>query len=79
MTNEVTLTKLKAKLINAKMIDGTTNYTIAAECGMHPTQLSRYAAGKDRIQPRHLRALCRYFECSQHELLGTRTFDMDYR
>ena len=73
---ETTITNLKWKLLDAAA-EGTPAYKVAAACQMHPYTLSRYALGKSVMQPVHLRALCRYFECSQQELLGTSTFDYD--
>jgi hypothetical protein len=70
---ERTLTNLKVKLLE----DEQPAYMIAAKCGMHPSQLTRYALGNETIKPGHLKALCRYFKCAQKELLGTATFVLE--
>jgi hypothetical protein len=68
---ERTLTNLKIKLLEADV----PQYMVGAKCGIHPSQLSRYALGQDEIKPKHLRALCKFFHCRQAELLGTSTFE----
>lgn len=70
---EQTLTNLKVKLLE----DDRPAWEIAAKCGMAPAQLTHYATGRQAIRPKHLRALARYFRCSQQDILGTSTFDTE--
>jgi hypothetical protein len=67
---ERTITNLKIKLLEADL----PQYVVGAKCGIHPSQLSRYALGQEPIKPKHLRELCKYFHCKQADLLGTSTF-----
>ena len=64
------LTNLKVKLLLAD----EHAYVIAAKCGIHPSQLSKYALGQQTIRPNHLRALTKYFKCTQRDILGTSEF-----
>lgn len=68
---ERTITNLKVKLLEADQ----PQYMVGAKCGIHPSQLSRYALGQETIKPKHLRALCKYFKCTQKALLGTSTYE----
>jgi transcriptional regulator with XRE-family HTH domain len=67
---EKTISNLKVLLLEADV----PQYQVAAKCGLHPSQLSRYALQQDEIKPKHLRALCRFFRVTQQELLGSSTF-----
>ena len=67
---EKTISNLKILLLEADV----PQYQAAAKCGIHPSQLSRYALLQDDVKPKHLRALCRFFKCTQQELLGSSTF-----
>ena len=60
------LTRLKVKLLE----QAEPQYQVAARCGIHPSQLSEYALGQTRPSLKHLRALCKYFHCSQQDILG---------
>lgn len=68
---EKTISNLKVLLLEADV----PQYQVAAKCGIHPSQLSRYALLQDDVKPKHLRALCRFFKVAQQELLGSSTFD----
>jgi transcriptional regulator with XRE-family HTH domain len=69
---ERTLLNLKIKVLQADQ----PAYEIAVKCGMSPSQLSQYVTGRQRVRPKHLRALARFFKCSQQEILGTSTFEI---
>lgn len=60
------VTNLKILLLNSEY----TQNEIAAECGMHASQLSKYSLGREQIPIKHLRALCDFFGVPQDELLG---------
>lgn len=68
---EKELTNLKVLLLE----DDLPAYQIAAKCGIHPSQLSRYALHQEKIKPKHLRALCHYFGLPQYKVLGTSVFE----
>ena len=60
------LTKLKILLLEAD----ESQYRIAAACGMHPSILSQYALGQKQMSIKHMRALAKYFRCTQQNLQG---------
>ena len=60
------LTKLKILLLEAD----ESQYRIAAACGMHPSILSQYALGQRQMSIKHMRALAKYFRCTQQDLHG---------
>ena len=68
------------EISNLKLLllrDPMPAYHVAAACGMHPTQLSRYAAGKDwPIRHEHLSALCSYFGIDEDKITGWEAFDV---
>ena len=66
------ITNLKLKLLQ----DDKAAWEIALKCGFSPSLLSHYATGRRTMRPKHLRALARYFKCSQQEILGTSIFEM---
>lgn len=61
----VIIPKLRAWLL----ADPDPQYVIAANCGIHPSELSRFALG-DPIPQHHLLALAEYFGVDTNELLG---------
>jgi transcriptional regulator with XRE-family HTH domain len=67
------ITKLKILLLESDK----PQYKIAADCGMHPSQLSAYALGQHRISIKHLRALAKYFRCSQQDIVGWEEIDYE--
>ena len=69
--SEKSISNLKVLLLEADV----PQYQVAAKCGIHPSQLSRYALMQDDIKPRHLRALCKYFKVAQGAVLGSSTYD----
>ena len=70
---ERSISNLKIKLLESDQ----PAYVVAAKCGMHPSQLTRYALGTEQIRPGHLRALAKYFKCPQREILGNSTFVLE--
>ena len=68
----MTLTQLKVRLLTSDL----PAYEIAAKCGMHPSQLSKYALGQKEIAPKHLRSLCQFFRCKQGDLLGNAVYEL---
>ena len=60
------LTKLKILLLEAD----ESQYRIAVHCGMHPSVLSQYALGQKQMSIKHMRALAKYFRCTQQDLHG---------
>lgn len=65
-----------AEITNLKymlLVNEVSQHQVAVATGMHDAQLSRYALGREPIPIKHLRALCKYFKCSQQQILGMRT------
>lgn len=62
----VRVTKLRVKVLSVPH----PQYQIAALAGIHPTTLSHYIHGKKDIQPPHLIALCKLFDCESEEIMG---------
>ena len=60
------ISRLKILLLE----DERPQYYVAAACGIHPSELSKYALGQRRPSLIHLRALAKYFDCTQQDLLG---------
>ena len=69
---EHTITNLRLRLLESDQ----PAYVIAAQCGLHPSQMTRYASGQETIRPHHLRALAKYFQCTQRDILGTTTVEV---
>jgi transcriptional regulator with XRE-family HTH domain len=60
------LTKLKIKLLT----NGESQRRVAAACDMGEAQLSKYALGQEPIRRHHVKALARYFNCRQTDIVG---------
>ena len=73
MPDVITVGKLKARLL-AESDAGKPAYVVAALCGIHPSELSRFASG-DSISQKHLLRLAEYFGCDANDLIGT--YDVD--
>ena len=77
MTQTIVITKLKARLLSN--VDETgkpiPQNTVAAACGINPNTLSQLANGRILFRPKHLDALCAYFQCEPDQLAGSLQFD----
>lgn len=45
-------------------------YIVAARAGIHPSVLSQYALGKQRISTKHIMALCEVLQVPQEQIIG---------
>lgn len=68
----IVITKLRARLLSNRDATGEiiSQNKVAAATGLDATTLSFLANGKKLYTPRHLEALCRYFECEPSDLAG---------
>jgi DNA-binding Xre family transcriptional regulator len=73
----IVITKLKARLLSNMGEDGkpVSQNAVAAATGINPNTLSQLANGRILFRPRHLEALCRYFQCEPNDLAGSYQFD----
>ena len=73
---EITVTKLKARLLGLKDERGRQipQHRVAAETGINPSTLSEYALGKTPFTQKNLQLLCDFFECGPNDLAGWITF-----